>query len=331
MNIEDILLKISKLEVLVVGDLMIDRYIKGKVERVSPEAPVPIVECIAEENRLGGAANVAKNIVQLGANVKLCGFLGHDEESILFKKLMDENNLDTSLVLNSTERPTTTKTRVLSNDQQLLRLDKEVKKDLSVSEREHLLSKLKTHFTENKIDICILQDYNKGVLSKEVINAILNLANKAHVPIAVDPKFNNFWEYRNVQLFKPNLKEILGALPFQIDLSLPSLVKGANYIKKELNVDFLLLTLSENGVFVSGSGINEVFPTDKRQVADVCGAGDAVIAIASMAMCIGLSTKEIAVLTNLVGGQVVEKVGVVTVDKEQLVKEVKNQLDQFLP
>ena len=249
--------------------------------------------------------------------------IGKEPESNVFLDLMGQSQLKTSLIVRSTTRPTTIKTRVIAHDQQILRLDKETKDDLTEEETSALLKKLETHFHKNKVTLCILQDYNKGVLTKEVISSILSLAKKYKVLVSVDPKFNNFWEYKGVQLFKPNLKEIQNALPFPIDGCMDSLKKAAAYIKQQLNNDVLLVTLSENGAFISSENGSTIYPTSKRQVADVCGAGDAVISIASLAMCIGLEEKEMALLSNLAGGQVVEKVGVVPIDKGQLVAEVE--------
>ena len=324
MNIGQILHQFSQLKVLVVGDLMLDRYLLGKVTRVSPEAPVPIVEWKAEENRLGGAANVGLNVASLGAEVFLCGVIGDDNGGQQFIELMNQHGLDTSLILQTPKRPTTVKTRIMAHDQQLLRLDKETAEYLSGEGAEILLKKVNGFLKGQSIDICILQDYNKGVLSRKIISSILQLTKEKDILTAVDPKTKNFWAYKGVHLFKPNLKEVQDALPFPIQPLEDGLKKGAALIKEKLQNQLLLITLSENGVFVSSEDQKGIYPTAKRQVADVCGAGDAVVAIASLAMAIGLPEKEIAELANLAGGQVVEKVGVVPVDREQLRKEVRH-------
>ena len=325
MNVNRIISGFSQLKVLVAGDLMIDRYLLGKVSRVSPEAPVPIVEWEAEENRLGGAANVALNVDALGAKAYLCGVVGQDHGSQCFFELMEHHQLDTSLVCQIKDRPTTVKTRVIAHDQHLLRLDREVKSDISVEEAGVVIQKVASLLATNKIDIVIIQDYNKGVLTKAVIKELLKLAKDNSIPVAVDPKFNNFWDYQQVQLFKPNLKEVRDILPFSVDITSESLAIAARFINEQLNTELLMITLSENGAFMSANGLSKIYPTSRRQVADVCGAGDAVIAVASLALAMGLNETQIALLANLAGGQVVEKVGVVPINLDQLKGEMIKQ------
>ena len=325
MEIDQIFEKFSNMKVLIVGDLMVDRYLFGNITRVSPEAPVPVVAWRAEENRLGGAANVALNIEALGATPFLCGVVGQDKESESFFDLMQQFNLDSSLVVQIKDRPTTIKTRIIANDQHLLRLDREIADDISNEEAEGLIQIVENFLKTHEIDVLIFQDYNKGVLNTKVINGLLKLAESRRIPVAVDPKFRSFWEYKNVQLFKPNLKEVQDVLPFAITPTIEPLQQAANFIKKNLNNGLLLITLSENGVFISNQNNSVIYPTTKRQVADVCGAGDAVIAIASLALTIGLNDNEIAWLANMAGGQVVENVGVVAINLEQLKAEMKRE------
>ncbi len=319
----DILSRIENLNVLVVGDLMVDRYFTGKVSRISPEAPVPVVEWIEEEDRLGGAANVALNITSMGASAYLCGVVGKDSDSEHFYSLLEQNDLKSELILQSDSRPTSTKTRVIADKQHLLRLDKETTDYLNEYDERLLLEKLIQFFKgKAKVDVIILQDYNKGVLTKNVIKFIINTAKKKSIPIAVDPKRQNFWEYRGVNLFKPNLQEVQDALPFDVFATKDSLKKAAAFIHRKFQYDLLFITLSERGVFADSETTSSIFPTQKRKVADVCGAGDGVIAITSMAMALGMEVEDIAYLANLVGGQIVESIGVVPINKEMLKREL---------
>lgn len=328
-NINDLFEQISRLNVLVVGDVMLDRYLNGRVGRISPEAPVPVVDHVSEEDRLGGAANVALNIRALGSNPILCGVVGNDPDSTSFFQLLSELQLSDSGILASTERTTTVKTRIIADTQHLLRLDKENIHDLSGEESSKFLSILERIFSSQKIDAIILQDYNKGVLSPKVIQWILRHSKENHIPVAVDPKFRNFWAYQSVELFKPNLKEVRDALKLEISTDQQSLEDAANELHKRLGNQCTLITLSEKGVFFDVEGKSCIVPTQARNVADVCGAGDAVISVAALGLAIGLEAKEIAMLANLAGGQVVEKLGVVPVDREQLRKELLRESIAF--
>lgn len=330
MNINQLFQKFDQLQVLVLGDLMIDRYQKGNVTRLSPEAPVPVVDWVKEENRLGGAANVALNVKALGGKVFLSGVVGKGVEGELFFKLLEENQIDPTLILQSSDRPTTLKTRIMAGDQQLLRLDKESRNDLNEKESEELQKRLSDFFNLHKIDLVILQDYNKGVLTKKIIKVVLSLAAEKKVVVAVDPKLNNFWEYKGVQMFKPNLKEINDNLPFEVNHSLDSLSKATTYLKEKLKCELFLVTLSEHGLFIKTNSNQKIYSAPKRKVADVCGAGDAVVAIASMAMSIGLEESLIAFLANIAGGQVVEKAGVVPIDRKQMKLEIQKSTIQKL-
>ena len=323
MDIDLILGKFSELKVLVVGDLMIDQYLMGTVARVSPEAPVPIVEWQRQENRLGGAANVASNLAALGAAVSLCGVVGKDEESELFFELLAANKLDASLVLQVDDRPTTIKSRIIANEQHLLRIDKEKSKSINERQGQILLDRIARYLLTHAVDTIVIQDYNKGVLTPLVIKGIIDAGHHHEIPIAVDPKFNNFWEYRAVQLFKPNFKEIKDVLPFAVSETKASLAEATQFIQNKLNCELLMVTLSDKGLLTRTENETSIHPTDIRQVADVCGAGDAVIAIAALSLAIGLSCEDMAVLANLAGGQIVERVGVVTIDRQQLAEEIK--------
>jgi D-glycero-beta-D-manno-heptose-7-phosphate kinase len=315
---EKIFTAFENLNVLIVGDVMIDRYLTGKVDRVSPEAPVPVVQLYNSENRLGGAANVALNIQAMGAKAHLCSVIGKDENAELFLKLMPQEDLNPGNILQSDERKTTVKTRVIASNQHLLRVDTEDTHELSKNETERFLSTLKSLLNSQKIDVILFQDYNKGVLTDEVINAIIQQAIQRNIPTAVDPKKDNFLSFKKTTLFKPNLKEVREALPFSIDPNLSSLQKASNFLRQKLDHQNTLITLSEKGIFADNGTQSMILPTQPRNITDVCGAGDTVIGIAALGLAISMDLKDIAMLTNLAGGQVCEKVGVVPVNKKQL-------------
>jgi rfaE bifunctional protein kinase chain/domain len=318
----DIFDSFSKLNVLIVGDVMIDRYLEGAVSRISPEAPVPVVLLNQSDNRLGGAANVALNVKALGGTAYLCSLVGADEPGNQFLDLLPQNGLSNRYILQSEERKTTVKTRILANSQQLLRVDSEDTQDLSEKETDQFLSTVRDLLDAKDIHVILFQDYNKGVLSRKVINEIMLESIKRDIPTAVDPKFKNFWAYKHVTLFKPNLKEIRAQVANPIDASdLDSLQLAAEEVRSHLGNQLTLITLSEKGLFIDDSGEGHIVPTHPRVIADVCGAGDTVISIAAMGLALKMEAKALATLANLSGGQVCERVGVVPVDLEQLKQE----------
>ena len=311
----------ENLQVLIVGDVMIDRYLTGKVDRISPEAPVPVVQLYNSDNRLGGAANVALNVQAMGAKAFLCSVIGKDENASMFLDLMPLEDLNALGLIQSNERRTTVKTRVIASNQHLLRVDTEDTHELSTVETTRFLQSIVSLLDDHKIDVILFQDYNKGVLTEEVIHSIIEEANRRNIPTAVDPKKDNFFAYQKTSLFKPNLKEVRDALPFDVHPNLDSLQKASNFLRKNLNHKNTLITLSEKGIFADDENESVILPTQPRNITDVCGAGDTVISIAALGLALGLNLKDIAVLTNLAGGQVCEKVGVVPVNKNQLKEE----------
>ena len=323
---ENIFRAFELLNVLIVGDVMIDRYLYGKVTRVSPEAPVPVVHFQQSDNRLGGAANVALNIKALGATPYLCSVIGKDENAAQFLNLLPEYNLPERGLIQSAERITTVKTRVIANNQHLLRVDQEEAHDLSEQEAKNLLTQIQEILDQQEIHVILFQDYNKGVLSSPLIQKVIEEALKRNIPTAVDPKHKNFWAYKQVTLFKPNLKEIQDQLPAKVLPTLSDLKKASNYVRSKLNNQYTLVTLSEKGLFVDGADQQHLIGTQPRAIADVCGAGDTVISVVALGLALGLDMKETAVLSNLAGGQVCEKVGVVPVNKVQL----EEEFDQLL-
>jgi D-glycero-beta-D-manno-heptose-7-phosphate kinase len=320
-NSQTIFDKFNDLNVLIIGDVMLDRYLTGKVDRVSPEAPVPVVRLQGSENRLGGAANVALNIKAMGATPFLCSVIGEDENARIFMDLLPNEGLNSDGIIHSPNRCTTVKTRVIAANQHLLRVDQEDTFELSVAENKKLFSNLLNILDNNDIHVILFQDYNKGVLSKDMIKQTLLESERREIPTVVDPKLHNFFEFGEVSLFKPNLKETKDALPFAVDSSTESLTKASNYLRSKMGHKHTMITLSEKGIFIDDALTQSILPTQARNIADVCGAGDTVISIAALGLALQLNLTDIAILANLAGGQVCEKVGVVPVHKTQLQEE----------
>jgi D-glycero-beta-D-manno-heptose-7-phosphate kinase len=320
--------KFTKLNVVIVGDVMIDRYLHGKVNRISPEAPVPVVELKRTEDRLGGAANVALNIKAMGATPYLFSAIGADTEGSSFLTLMTDNQLSTRGLLQIEDRPTTVKTRIMAGTQQMLRVDSEVTTDLSDAHRADFMERLRTFLNEHDIHVLIFQDYNKGVLSRAMIKEVMQEAINRNIPTTVDPKHKHFLDYQGATLFKPNLKEIRDAVDFDVKPELESLKKAAAFLNKKLGNRLTMITLSEKGLFLSFPDVRDVekapytegslFPTQPRQISDVSGAGDTVISVASLCLAAKTDNRILAVLSNLAGSQVCELAGVVPVNRAQL-------------
>ena len=321
-SLDEIFDEFSGLKALIVGDVMIDSYIWGKVERISPEAPVPVISITNKEIRLGGAANVAKNVAALGATPLLCSVIGKDSDGKSFLDLQETRGMDTRGIVQSEDRMTTVKERMLSSSQQLLRIDRETTKPLHKKDKENLLKKVDLLIKE--ADVVIFEDYNKGVLDKKLIKSIVQLAQTNNIPTAVDPKKENFLNYENVTLFKPNLKEIKEGLKldFKNDDE-AAIAEASKSLRSKMAVEKVLITRSEHGVFISSNEHQHFIPAHVRSISDVSGAGDTVVSTASLCVALGLPDKFIAELSNLAGGLVCEHLGVVSIDKEQLLAEAK--------
>ena len=321
-SLDEIFDEFSGLKALIVGDVMIDSYIWGKVERISPEAPVPVISITNKEIRLGGAANVAKNVAALGATPLLCSVIGKDSDGKSFLDLQETRGMDTRGIVQSEDRMTTVKERMLSSSQQLLRIDRETTKPLHKKDKENLLKKVDLLIKE--ADVVIFEDYNKGVLDKKLIKSIVQLAQTNNIPTAVDPKKENFLNYENVTLFKPNLKEIKEGLKldFKNDDE-AAIAEASKSLRNKMAVEKVLITRSEHGVFISSNEHQHFIPAHVRSISDVSGAGDTVVSTASLCVALGLPDKFIAELSNLAGGLVCEHLGVVSIDKEQLLAEAK--------
>ena len=322
----DLFKSFDELNVLIIGDVMVDSYLWGSVERISPEAPVPIVSVKKRENRLGGAANVALNIKSLGANPILFSVIGDDQKGNEFIELLEEQNMDTSGIVLSPDRITTTKFRVIGNKVQLLRVDEEVDSDLNQNDKNTVFNRFDILIKKFPIDVIIFQDYDKGVISNDLIIHITSKANDLGIPVTVDPKRRNFLSYTNVTLFKPNLKELKEGLNVEFDsMDMVAVKNSVKELKTTLNSKMVLLTLSENGIYIDydqeNASQNKILPSHVRNISDVSGAGDTVISVASLCLAKKIDPSVMAAISNLAGGQVCEKVGVVPVDKGKLLEE----------
>jgi rfaE bifunctional protein kinase chain/domain len=313
--------------IVVLGDVMIDAYLEGVVNRVSPEAPVPIVNFTKREERLGGAANVALNLLSLGAKVSMASVIGKDEDAKTLLALMQEKGINTNAVIQQEDRKTTVKTRVIGNNQQLLRVDKEQVDDIDQAGAQHLIEAIEQRFTEG-CDAIIFEDYNKGVLTEMLIEKVIELAQKHDVLTTVDPKLNNFLSYKGVSLFKPNLKELSEGIKRTVNVEDKHEFENAvNDLNGMLNADHIFVTLSEHGVFIVSKNEKHYVPAHRRMITDVSGAGDTVISVATLCLAAGMSAKTIAEMANLAGGIVCEELGVVAIDAERLYNEaVKMQI-----
>lgn len=315
----------NQLNILIIGDVMMDAYLWGKVDRISPEAPVPVVAVHKKENRLGGAANVALNIRALGAYPILCAVVGEDIAGKELIDLLQKEQIGSEGVIGVKGRPTTVKTRVIGHHQQVLRIDEEVDKLLSQSESNLLLDKVKAILDGQTIHAIIFEDYDKGVISPALIEGVVALAKAKNIPTIVDPKKRNFLAYKGVTLFKPNLKELREGLKLEIDHSIPSIAKAVALLKQQLGAEMVMVTLSELGVYIESNSSKDHIPAHIRDITDVSGAGDTVVSVATLGLAAGLAPGRLAALANLAGGLVCEKVGVVPVDKNQLLAEAQKE------
>lgn len=317
---KEIIKNIANRRIAVIGDVMLDRYFWGSVSRISPEAPVPVVDLESETYHLGGAANVAANLKSLGASPYLFGVIGCDKFADVFIDISQKIGIDPSGLYQDKDRPTTLKTRIIGNNQQLLRLDLEKRSIIDKSAINFIINKLEE--TDDFAAI-IFEDYNKGAITAELIHSVINFAKKKSIPVFVDPKFANFFEYKEVTLFKPNKREAELALNLEIK-SDESLNEAGNYLLGKLKAENLLITLGSEGMrlFKSNGEIKSV-PTRARKVADVSGAGDTVIATLAAAYSAGATIEEAATMANFAAGVVCEEPGIVSVQIDKLINAVK--------
>jgi rfaE bifunctional protein kinase chain/domain len=323
LSLQQLFTEMDSLHVAIVGDVMLDNYWWGEVDRISPEAPVPIVALQKRESRLGGAANVALNCRALGARVSLCTVIGEDAEGDSLMRLAKQSDIGMQATLRSPHRATTTKTRVIARHQQMMRLDDEHAEDLTTEEEHPFIDLVLRFLQREKPQVLIFEDYNKGVLKENVINRITAHCREIGIVTAVDPKKKNFLAYRDVDIFKPNLKEVREGLNIPVDqINTDSLAKVHQMLHQQLGHRLTFITLSEHGVFAQEEGARgAIIPSHLRNIADVSGAGDTVIATAAMVYALTKDANMMAEISNIAGGLVCEEVGVVPIRKDLLLAE----------
>ena len=303
---------------------MLDTYWWGHVERISPEAPVPVVALDKREVRIGGAGNVALNLVSLGAKTSIFSVIGEDETGRELDRMLAGSGIDTSYLICNSARKTTDKMRVISRNQQMMRLDSETTEDLDAAAEDALIAKVRDYIVAEKPAIIVFEDYNKGVLTARVIRELLALCAKHNIITSVDPKRKNFFAYQGCTIFKPNLKEVKDGLNLLVEnINLPALANIHRLLKEQLRHDISLITLSEKGVFYQEKDKGQIIPSHIRNIADVSGAGDTVIAVASLVYAAAKDIAVMAAIANIAGGLVCEDVGTVAINKERLLQECK--------
>jgi rfaE bifunctional protein kinase chain/domain len=314
--IQNIFQSFNQTKIGVVGDIMLDTYWWGSVDRISPEAPVPIVSLQRKELRVGGAANVALNLRSLGAPTTLFAVIGKDAEGADLTQLLQKEGIDTKYIHVSEQRITTNKVRVMGRNQQMMRLDHEHTQDILATEEDQLIANFKKYVAAEKPALIILEDYNKGVLTEKVIRTIIQLCNENGILTSVDPKQKNFLAYQHCTLFKPNLKEVKEGLKINIpSVHLTELNKVHEALHASLHNTISFITLSEHGVYYAKGDQQKLIPTHIRTISDVSGAGDTVIAVASLVYATTQDMNLAAELANIAGGMVCELVGTAPIHK----------------
>ncbi|MEW6456978.1 MAG: D-glycero-beta-D-manno-heptose-7-phosphate kinase [Acidobacteriota bacterium] len=317
-KIERLIKNYSNVNVSIIGDVMLDRFIFGRVSRISPEAPVPVVEIEKEEIRAGGAGNVSLNVKALGGKCILYGIIGNDDDGKLLRNLVNE---DKGLV-SDLRRPTTLKTRVIAHQQQVVRVDREVTTKISGEIESSLFKKLK----ENKTDGIIVSDYNKGIITKTLMEKIVNFSKEKDIPIFVDPKVENIELYRDTYLITPNQTEAEEITRIRLKNE-GDIEKAAIKIKEELNCKYVVITRGEKGMSVLEDETRFYhLPAKAKEVYDVTGAGDTVISILALSLLSGADIYEASNLANYGAGIVVGKLGTATVTQKELFLSIKNSI-----
>lgn len=328
MMIQQLFSEFEKIRIAVIGDVMLDTYWWGNVSRISPEAPVPIVALQKNEFRLGGAANVALNLVALHAQTTLISVIGNDEEGKKLLDLLKKQKINSHYLISNDERITTNKTRIISRNQQMMRLDAEVSTDIDEKIENQLLSNIKKYLDAENPHVIIFQDYNKGVLTKKIIEQTIVWCKEKNIITTVDPKRKNFFTYKNVDIFKPNIIEVKEGLNMLFeDVNLELLQVVHFQLNQKLNNTISFITLSEKGVFYQDKKNSNIIPTHVRNIADVSGAGDTVIAVASIVYAITKNMQLTSEVANIAGGLVCEEVGTVAINKEKLFRECERLIE----
>lgn len=321
-SLEKLFKQFSRLKVAVAGDVMIDTYWWGQVDRISPEAPVPVVALQKKESRPGGAANVALNVKALGAEVSLFSVTGDDEDGSRLIKMLSEGGVDATGMIKSRSRITTSKSRIISRNQQMMRLDSEMTDDLNADDEIDFLNILLTQLERQRPDVFIFEDYNKGALTGHVIRQVIAKCSAMGISTCVDPKQRNFLEYRGATIFKPNLKEIREGLHMAIPAADAGQLRAVHEsLQRHLGHEITFITLSDKGVFYQQNGESALIASHLRNIADVSGAGDTVIATAALVWAATHDSRLMAEIANIAGGLVCEEVGVVAIDSRRLQEE----------
>jgi rfaE bifunctional protein kinase chain/domain len=314
----------DRLKVLIIGDVMLDSYIWGSVDRMSPEAPVPVVTVKKRDYRLGGAGNVAVNVHAIGATPLICSLIGNDDAAIKLRSCLKKLSISEEGLVVSNERPTTEKTRVIAS-KHIVRVDEETDREASANEEAQIIERIARLLP--KADVVIFQDYDKGTINANVIATTVKMAREKGIPTIVDPKRRNFLSYENVTLFKPNLKELREGLKIDVQPAKQEQVEAAvSQLKTKLKAEGIMVTLSEHGIYIDYKETKVKLPAHHREIADVSGAGDTVVAIAAACVALRLEPKMVAALSNLGGGLVCQHVGVVPIDKAELLREAEQSL-----
>lgn len=308
--------------ILVIGDLMIDHYIWGNASRLSPEAPVPIVNVKNESTTLGGAGNVVQNLVSLGAKVAVAGVIGNDASGSQLIEILESEGVETSVIIKDNSRPTTVKSRVLVGSHQLVRIDREISEPISIELENELADKLLTHI-ENA-DIIIFSDYNKGLFTPGLTQRLIKVANSYHRKVIVDPKGLDYNKYKGAYLIKPNRKELAEAAKTEKIKSFTDIQSAAQVIFSQTDTDYLVVTLSEEGMAIITQQANKLLPVKATEVFDVTGAGDTVIATITYFIAAGFSVEEACELANHAAAIVIRHVGSATTTIEQIIQDIEN-------
>jgi len=322
-RIEEIIAAFKGKRVAVIGDIMLDKYIFGHVSRISPEYPVPVVDVTHEDHRLGGAANVALNTLSLGAETILFGITGNDSNRTTLLELFKKHSLSCQGLISDPSRPTTCKTRILSQNHHITRVDFEKREDIDDSTMQQVLDALEEII--GTIDAIVLEDYNKGLLKEELITAIISTATLHGVPVLVDPKMKNFFAYRGCTIFKPNLSEMAASLGIPIKNSDRDVEEACILLQEKIEAETLIVTRSEKGITVYDGSFTHI-PVSSLEVADVSGAGDTVIGTLALGAATGLDTLTNASIANIAAGTVCQEVGAVPVKPDRLLKACSEKL-----
>jgi D-glycero-beta-D-manno-heptose-7-phosphate kinase len=322
-HIEKLFDSFRQQKIAVIGDIMIDKYIFGHVSRISPEYPVPVVDVTHESSRLGGAANVALNIHALGAETFLIGATGSDQGRESLFGLMGEQGLDTGLLVEDPSRPTTCKTRILSQNHHITRVDYESRLPLDSTTERKLLDLFRE--ISGSLGAVVLEDYNKGVLTESLITSVTSICRDLGIPVLVDPKLKGFFSYQGCTVFKPNLSELAASLGVVLHNTDKEVEEGCLLLRERMEAESFVVTRSEKGMTIYDGAFTHI-PATSLEVADVSGAGDTVIGMLALGTAAGLDLVTSTRIANLAAGTVCQEVGAVPVRPERLLSVCRDHL-----